>query len=76
MCGTLLWFLYAASTTWFYDAHDSRELQNRLTEFVAQSLNVPIEDLLENPQFLNDLRLDSIDLVELMMEWEGGSEPS
>lgn len=41
-----------------------------LKEIVAEQLNVPVTDLTEETEFMNDLGADSLDLFELAMAME------
>ena len=72
-CGTLLWFSNFAAERLFYKQQDSHKLQYRVLRAVADQLGVPVSELLEDETFLKDLQADSLDLIELVMEFEDES---
>ena len=45
-------------------------VQDRVIEIVSEQLNVSKEQITPETSFINDLGADSLDLVELVMEFE------
>lgn len=45
-------------------------VQDRVVEIVSEQLNVSKEQITPETSFINDLGADSLDLVELVMEFE------
>ena len=45
-------------------------VQDRVIEIVSEQLNVSKEQITAETSFINDLGADSLDLVELVMEFE------
>ncbi|MFO1022762.1 MAG: acyl carrier protein [Planctomycetales bacterium] len=45
-------------------------VQEKVTSIVAEHLKVPAEELTPASRFIEDLKADSLDLVELVMEFE------
>ena len=45
-------------------------VQDRVIEIVSEQLNVSKEQITMETSFINDLGADSLDLVELVMEFE------
>ena len=72
-CGTLLWFINLPPERLFYKQQDSHTLRYRVLRAVANQLAVPVAELLEDQTFLKGLQVDSLDLVELVMEFEDES---
>lgn len=68
-CGTLLWFIGSESETLFY-ADDDKAFADHIARAVAHHLNIPLEELRQTPGWLKELHFDSVDLVEIMMEFE------
>jgi hypothetical protein len=69
-CGTLLWFIQFAGDTQFFDHAESAALRARILEIMAANRGVSVSDLLADPQTLKDLDVDSLEIVELVMEVE------
>ena len=69
-CGQLLWFLQIADQTRLFDPLQRSPNKGRLLEFLAQQWGVAREKIENNASFVNDLGLDSLDMVELVMEFE------
>ena len=46
------------------------ELLKKIAEIVVEKLDVPIEKVTENAKFIDDLGADSLDTVELIMQFE------
>jgi len=46
------------------------EVQDKVVDIVSEHLKVPKEDLKVESRFIEDLKADSLDLVELVMEFE------
>ena len=45
-------------------------IAEKVVQVIADSLNVPISDVTPSAGFVDDLRADSLDLVELIMAFE------
>lgn len=70
VCGTLLWFVRLPAQTIYFRQQDSRTLQFRAAEIVARQLGIPLHEALANPAFVEELQLDSLEVVELALELE------
>lgn len=46
------------------------EVANKVKEIIAEKLGVELSTVTENASFTNDLGADSLDTVELIMEFE------
>ena len=46
------------------------DLLKKIAEIVVDKLDVPIEKVTENAKFIDDLGADSLDTVELIMQFE------
>ena len=46
------------------------DLLKKIAEIVVEKLDVPIEKVTENAKFIDDLGADSLDTVELIMQFE------
>ena len=46
------------------------DLLKKIEEIVVDKLDVPIEKVTENAKFIDDLGADSLDTVELIMQFE------
>lgn len=69
-CGTLLWFLLTASEPRFYEHAAADSLRSRVIRLVAEQLGITQADLDCDPTRLKSLEVDSLDVVELVMEME------
>jgi acyl carrier protein len=49
-------------------------LEEKITEIIAEQLNVTKEECVPEASFIDDLGADSLDLVELIMEMEENFE--
>ena len=45
-------------------------IEEKVIGIVSEQLNIPKEDIKPNSDFVADLKADSLDLVELVMEFE------
>ena len=45
-------------------------IEEKVVGIVSEQLNIPKEDIKLNSEFVADLKADSLDLVELVMEFE------
>ena len=45
-------------------------MEEQLIDIVSENLNAPREDVTRDKRFIEDLQADSLDLVELAMEFE------
>lgn len=48
----------------------NEDLKNKVVAIVVDKLNVPAEEVVLSAHFVNDLGADSLDQVELVMEFE------
>jgi len=51
-------------------ATEEAELRERVVEIVAEQLQVDKKEVLPQKSFIDDLKADSLDIVELVMEFE------
>ncbi len=49
---------------------DEREIEERVISIVAEQMGVDKSEINRNTNFVNDLNADSLDTVELVMEFE------
>lgn len=68
-CGHLLWFLQTGDAVQLIDAIQYQPLKNRLLEVIASQLGLDHDKVANNPA-LHRMGVDSLDLVELVMELE------
>ncbi len=55
---------------------DDNEIQEKVVSIVADQMGVDKADLTRDTNFINDLNADSLDTVELVMEFEDEFETS
>lgn len=55
---------------------DDNEIQEKVASIVADQMGVDKADLTRDTNFINDLNADSLDTVELVMEFEDEFETS
>lgn len=48
----------------------SSTVEEKVTAIVSEQLNIPKEDIKLESTFVDDLKADSLDVVELVMEFE------
>ncbi len=48
----------------------SSSIEEKVIGIVSEQLNVPKEDIKLSSSFIDDLKADSLDIVELVMEFE------
>lgn len=48
----------------------SSSVEEKVTAIVSEQLNIPKEDIKLESTFVDDLKADSLDVVELVMEFE------
>jgi acyl carrier protein len=48
----------------------SAEIEEKVTAIVSEQLSVPREEISRESRFVDDLKADSLDVVELVMEFE------
>lgn len=76
-CGHLLWFVVFRDEVRFFAPEESEELRERVLDRIRANLGVNKDQLTWGPSglsFQSDAGLDSLDLVELVMELEEGFE--
>ncbi len=76
-CGTLLWFNRTSSGTWFLEAKKLKPIFDRVRSILADYLHMKKEEItLITPlrksvdPFAGEIEVDSLDLVEIVMEFE------
>jgi acyl carrier protein len=72
-CGHLLWFLVLRDGKRFFLPEESEELRERVLDRIRTTLGVDKDELFWGPSglsFRSDTGIDSLDLVELVMELE------
>ena len=52
------------------------DIETKVTEIVAEQMNVDKSEITRETSFVNDLNADSLDTVELVMEFEDAFELS
>ena len=55
---------------------DEKEIQEKVTAIVAEQMGVDKGEINRDTNFINDLNADSLDTVELVMEFEDEFETS
>jgi len=55
---------------------DEKEIQEKVTAIVAEQMGVDKAEISRDTHFINDLNADSLDTVELIMEFEDEFETS
>ena len=55
---------------------DRQEVLEKVTEIVSEQMGVDAAEISEQTSFINDLNADSLDTVELVMEFEDAFEMS
>ena len=69
-CGSLLWFLNVQPHSHVFERSRSRSIRDRVMAMVAEQLGLDPTKITENTSFVNDLGVDSLDMVELVMDLE------
>lgn len=69
-CGHLLWFIQTADVTRVFDTERSIATRERFIDIVAEQLGVDRGKIANNPRLVNDADVDSLDMVEMIMEVE------
>jgi len=49
---------------------DVQEIENKVTEIISEQMGVDKSEITRETSFINDLNADSLDTVELVMEFE------
>jgi acyl carrier protein len=57
-------------------AMEEKEIETKVIEIVAEQMGVDKAEVNRNTHFINDLNADSLDTVELVMEFEDEFETS
>lgn len=55
---------------------DRQEVLEKVKEIVSEQMGVDVAEISEQTSFINDLNADSLDTVELVMEFEDAFEMS
>lgn len=69
-CGCLLWFVVSGSDTRFLPFEESADLREQVIKIIAEHLSVNENTVLNDPSIWKKLGVDSLDMVELVMELE------
>lgn len=69
-CGSLLWFLEVGNSLQFYEFEDAKLFRDRAIRVAAETLGVDEDEIRNNPAFLQASGADSLDMVELVTEFE------
>ena len=69
-CGHLLWFFQTPEQVRFFDTEQTEMKRSRVINRVAEQLGVTPTQLLESETLNEDLGMDSLDMLELVMEAE------
>jgi acyl carrier protein len=69
-CGSLLWFVSFGDEARLFYYHESANLRQRVLEILAEKTDITVDELLEDPEAVENLGIDSLEFVELMMEIE------
>jgi len=69
-CGSLLWFIRANSECLLFERESANHVRERFIRHIAEQLGVDPAKILANPALINNLDVDSLDMVELVMELE------
>src|SRR4051812_2525167 len=67
-CGQLLWFLHVGPHYLFLE-HPGPDAARAWRSLLAERIGVSEHELLRHPEWIEDLDLDSLDLVELMTDF-------
>ena len=52
------------------DKIDAQEIENKVIEIISKQMDVDKSEITRETSFINDLNADSLDTVELVMEFE------
>ena len=78
-CGTLLWFVRLPDAAWLVDPDAAPTARDRLIRILAGQLGISYEELSADSSPLSRFDGDSLNVVELVMEFEDefgdGSSP-
>jgi acyl carrier protein len=69
-CGSLLWFVRDSSEIRYYDSRVIGPIREKLLQSLSKRLHVERDKIWESASFSHDLAFDSLDIVELVMEFE------
>ncbi|PQO46087.1 phosphopantetheine-binding protein [Blastopirellula marina] len=69
-CGHLLWFFQTPEQVRFFDTEQTQTKRYRLVKRVAEQLGISPTQLLAGEIPIKDLAVDSLDVLELVMEAE------
>jgi acyl carrier protein len=61
---------HSAETIWVKGVTVSSSVEEKVIAIVSEGLNIPKEDIKLESSFVDDLKADSLDVVELVMEFE------
>lgn len=68
-CGHLIWFLHTGDETRFFEPRPGEDVESWIARRIAEHLGVPEAEAREGIDgILEELRADSLDFVELVME--------
>jgi acyl carrier protein len=69
-CGALLWFFPTSAGMRFHESQGVAPVRDRLLQIVGENLGVNKDRIDPAASFIDDMRADSLDVVELVMELE------
>src|ERR1700692_53635 len=69
-CGTLLWFFNTSAGMRVYEAKAVAPLKDKILQVICEDLGVNKEEVSPTTSFVEDVRWDLLDIVELVMELE------
>jgi acyl carrier protein len=69
-CGQLLWFIQWGDRRQIFDSRRSSETRDRVIQIMSERLGLTAQRFVNVPRLQLDQRLNSLDLVELIMEIE------
>jgi acyl carrier protein len=69
-CGTLLWFVRTSEGMRFHESREIEPIRDRVIDIICTNLGVNREQVTDVTSFQEGLGMDSLDVVELVMELE------
>ena len=70
LCGQILWFVQSPKSTRIFASQDSSAIRDGIIDRISRQLGVATSEVPDNLKLLYDQGVDSLDLVELVMELE------
>jgi acyl carrier protein len=69
-CGVLLWFLHTSRGVRLYEVNCIASIRERAANILARALGAGKEELTRSIASIDDFKMDSLDIVELVMDFE------